>query len=732
MQRTLMTILMLALAVGLTIALVSNDGADQPAEPADRPETTQPAEAESPDAAAEPSEPAAEPAVPAKPADEPAAEPQPQAAVSPIAGLKVQPVTQTQPEPVIGSTVRDPEANPYTFEAKFTPWGGGIKHVLLSRYSTTVEEHIPYPVQQQAVFTDDGAGNITYKYPMAAYGVIVNGGEPVYLFNQRWQVVQEKTDDKTMATFALTLTDAADQPVLRITRTWKVTPGRYDLNLAQQFENLTDQPLQVRLTQIGPVDLGQIGGYLGDHRKVVACYLQPLRSNVESKYLTTEDTRFLRSTILDQQSAAIWPAPDTQSAQDLAWVAMTNRYFAAAVHAEVDGDKPAVKPLEHQFNVVRRLKWGPAGGDQKMALLMDSIPLRIASGQSRNLHIELYAGPQAPEILDVEPVYSKIKLGEMIEYNLGGFCAFCTFAWLADGLLAFLSFIHWLVADWGVAIIVLVALVRLILHPLTKNSQVNMMKLGKQMQALQPEIQKLKDKYKDNQPKLNQEMMNLYRERGVNPAAMGLGCLPMFLQMPIWFALYAMLFFAIELRHEPAFYGIFQAISGGNWGFLADLSSPDHFFMLPGGGFTIPLLGWIVDAVNILPVLMAFVFYFQQKYNTQATPTMSDQAAMQQKMMKFMVFLFPVFLYKAPSGLTLYILVSTTVGVIESRRVRSHIQEMEDAGHFDMSKPVEKKGPKPGGFLDRMMKAAEQRQRELEQQRKQQGKGKGGGKKRRK
>ena len=97
------------------------------------------------------------------------------------------------------------------------------------------------------------------------------------------------------------------------------------------------------------------------------------------------------------------------------------------------------------------------------------------------------------------------------------------------------------VHDWGVAIIILVGVVRLILHPITKKAQVNMMKMGRQMSALQPDMEKLKKRYKDDQKKLNQEMMKLYREKGVNPANM-LGCLPMFLQMPIWIALYAMLY----------------------------------------------------------------------------------------------------------------------------------------------------------------------------------------------
>ena len=141
--------------------------------------------------------------------------------------------------------------------------------------------------------------------------------------------------------------------------------------------------------------------------------------------------------------------------------------------------------------------------------------------------------------------------------------------------------------------------------------------------------------------------------------------------------------------------------------FLADLSSRDGFIPLPESmQITLPALG-LIDAINILPMLMGVVFFLQQKYTTAATPPASEQAAQQQKMMKWMTLLFPVFLYNAPSGLTLYILTSTTVGVIESRRVRAHLKELEESGEL-----YKKKETKPGGFMDRLSKAVEAKQKE--------------------
>ena len=183
----------------------------------------------------------------------------------------------------------------------------------------------------------------------------------------------------------------------------------------------------------------------------------------------------------------------------------------------------------------------------------------------------------------------------------------------------------------------------------------------------------------------------------------------MFLQMPIWIALYAMLFLAIELRHEPAFYGFFQLFGG--WQFLSDLSTYDSFIKFGDGGFRLPLIKTFVPAsLNILPLLMGVVFYFNQKLTTP--PPANEQAAQQQKIMKYMTLLFPVMLYPAPSGLTLYILASTAAGMIDSYIVRKHIREQEEAGTL-----FDKKQPKKAGFMHRIRQAVEARQRELAERR---------------
>ena len=192
------------------------------------------------------------------------------------------------------------------------------------------------------------------------------------------------------------------------------------------------------------------------------------------------------------------------------------------------------------------------------------------------------------------------------------------------------------------------------------------------------------------------------REHGANPLAM-LGCAPMFLQMPIWVALYATLYFAFDLRHEAAFFGLFQKITAGAWPFLADLSSADHFF----GEFDEPyrFLFWNITGINLLPILMGAMFFIQQKYMTPPpSPSMSPEQVTQQRMIRLMmIVVMPLFLYSAPSGLTLYILTSSTIGILEGRYVRKHVDELLAKGN-DPSKP------KKPGFMARLQAMAEAQQ----------------------
>ena len=182
-------------------------------------------------------------------------------------------------------------------------------------------------------------------------------------------------------------------------------------------------------------------------------------------------------------------------------------------------------------------------------------------------------------------------------------------------LLQLLRLLDSWVHNFGIAILLLATIVRLVLHPLNMSS----MKSMRAMQKLQPEMERLKEKYKNKPEAMNAAIMALYKENKVNPAG---GCLPMLLQMPLFFALYAVLFNAIDLRHAP-----FVA-----W--IHDLSAPDHVGSIAG------------FPIRVLPLIMTATGFIQQKL----TPTPPQQAMTMYLMNFFMLFVF----YELPSGLVFY------------------------------------------------------------------------------
>ena len=199
------------------------------------------------------------------------------------------------------------------------------------------------------------------------------------------------------------------------------------------------------------------------------------------------------------------------------------------------------------------------------------------------------------------------------------------FAVLAVPILRGLQFIHKFIPNYGIAIILLTIFLRLITFPLQYKSFKSM----KKMQTIQPELAKIKEKYKDEPQKMQKETMDLFKKAGANPLS---GCLPLLLQMPFFFAIYRVLYSAVELVGAP-FYG---------W--IHDLSIHDPFY--------------------VLPVLMGLAMLAQQKLTPQTTvdPT-------QQKIMMFMPVIFAFIMKSLPAGLVLYIFVSTVVGVAQQALV---------------------------------------------------------------
>lgn len=675
---------------------IQNQSGPEAAQDADLAQTNPPPQEEDP-----PSDPAS--SGDADPADssadeqpsltEPAAPAEPAPAPTQAAGrYRARPVLGDQPEPAtIGSL--GPDAG-FQAEIAFTTLGAGVRAITLSQYYKTIDRQEHYELQGARTFTSADT-QLSYTLASLSARQISIDGQSVEVFSDPFSGFAPVWRETGPGVFECLIVDQDDTPVVRLQRAFSIQPGSYEISVRQTAENLTDRELRIRWVQYGPIDLPEDqGGYRLKIRRVRFGYLWDPRADPTRQIVHADSELRNRESVIDRAKKGdlqLWPRPTSyKRAGEPVWLAQTSRYFAFAVHPLLDEQRadanlanPTANPLDKSFALANEahaitLPDDRAMGEFTLLTQLTSSVQTLGAGQTLDLSFAAYAGPLGRRQLhpNRNPVYGALGLDDMVIYNIGGPCAFCTFQWLAKFLILFLSIIHdHIVYDWALAIMLLVVCVRTLLHPITKRSQIGIMRFSKQMQKLAPKQQKLREKFRDDPKRLNQEMLKLMREEGVSYTGM-LGCLPMFLQTPIWIALYAMLYFSFDLRHEAAFFGVFQSLTGGAWPFLADLSSADNFIPFGGASFSIPLMGDITG-FNILPILLGFVFFVQQKYMTPPpSATMTPEQQAQQRMIKvMMVVMMPVFLYNAPSGLSIYFITNSMLGILESRYIRAHVDK---------------------------------------------------------
>jgi YidC/Oxa1 family membrane protein insertase len=284
------------------------------------------------------------------------------------------------------------------------------------------------------------------------------------------------------------------------------------------------------------------------------------------------------------------------------------------------------------------LPTGPAVGTLTMAYAGDEAIARVLFDGAAQVHSEIYMGPKLLEALEaVNPALHKA-----IDFGWAGI--------LAIIFLRALKLFHYVAPNYGVDIVLLTVFIRLALLPISIKSQRSMMK----MQRLQPQMTRLREKYKDNNEQLQKEMVDLYKRNHVNPLG---GCAPMALQLPIFIGLYEALMNSIELRHAPFV------------GWINDLSSPDclHIPGLP----QLPLMH--CHGLPVLVLLMGATTFIQQ----YMTPTSPDPN--QQKMMMLTPLIFTIMFINFPAGLVLYYFSSNLLGVIQQYFLNLEFQQYTPA-----------------------------------------------------
>ncbi|MBT3198599.1 MAG: membrane protein insertase YidC, partial [Phycisphaerales bacterium] len=458
----------------------------------------------------------------------------------------------------------------------------------------------------------------------------------------------------------VTFADAKANPVvIKLTKTYTVTKNDYTVAIRLQAENLSDKKLTVRLDQKGPTGV-PMESHRSDERYAVWGQLDEeneISPEVELKTKLEKEKKGVRK--------VLGTTAGKKEERPIVWVGQGNKFFVSLFYL-----KPEVADRIQAANYNAEVYCQGENETTESLTHITGIDIpawTLAPKATKTLEFDLFAGPKLRAMFsDADDKLYKAqyeKLNYLGAINLRS--CFCTFDLLTFGMMWLLNiFASVAGGNYGIAIFILVILVRIALHPLSKKGQVSMAKSQKAMKKLQPSIAKLKEKYANDRATLQKETMLLYKTQGANPMAGMVGCLPMMLQMPILIALWTGLNAAVELRHT----GLLPI-----W--ITDLAAPDALFPL---GFTIPVLD--VSTLNLLPLLLGAAMFMQTKLNPAMATASTPEQETQQKMMKYMMPIMMVFFfYSAPSGLSLYFLTSTAFGILEATIIRKHIAEQEAA-----------------------------------------------------
>ncbi len=373
-----------------------------------------------------------------------------------------------------------------------------------------------------------------------------------------------------------------------LTKTYTFEPDSYLIGLTVVLKNASEKVLkdQLVLSVRKPLEADQGYGFVGP-----SALIDDKLEQVKPKKIADQD----------------------EYKGKIKWISVEDRYFLSSIipGAEING---SMKLAANEDVVVNQLV---------------NPMFELSPGEKQAFNYYVFMGPKSMDLLD--------SLG----HDLGKALNFGFFNVIAKPCLWFMNKIHSVVPNYGIAIILLTLFTKIILWPLGNKSYKSM----SEMKKLQPLMTEIREKHKGDKQKMNQELMALYKTYKVNP--MG-GCLPMVLQIPVFFALYRMLYQAIELRHAPFFF----------W--INDLSAPDRLFDF---GFSIPFME-PPYGIPVLTIIMGATMLLQQKMS----PPPGDPT--QAKMMMLMPVVFTFIFINFSSGLVLYWLVNNVLSISQQYYVQ--------------------------------------------------------------
>jgi YidC/Oxa1 family membrane protein insertase len=468
-------------------------------------------------------------------------------------------------------------------EARLTDFGGAIKNVALKKYPAVKGKPEPFVFNEQ------------HADPMLAF---TQESFPGLGRTTRYELVSQSPTEVVFRTVW--------ENRLEITRRYTITPtgapagqaDPYQLRHELLFKNLTGETITLPRFALSLGTAAAVNSL--DHGLYLA-----------TGYNTGADIEFVKRSDLEASPilgrigfGSVTPLPLIETTAPIVWGSVENQFFASILTPDQPG----------RGLTTRRVEFAPFPDTNVAAVGVTGAAsfevAALAPGAETKLGFDLYTGPKE---------YKRLSNADVFKHDQDKVMQFGFFKWFSQALISIMTVIHGWVPNWGWAIVLTTLFLKIVFLPLTLSAS----KSAKRMQKLQPEMQTLREKFKDNPQKMQQATMELFKKHRVNPVG---GCLPILITIPFFVGFFSMLQSAAELR--------FAEFLWAN-----DLSAPDTVWRIPGLG--LPL--------NIMPLLLGATMVIQMRLTPQ--PTVDN---VQAKMFKFMPYIFALFCYNFSCALSLY------------------------------------------------------------------------------
>ncbi|MBX6311642.1 MAG: membrane protein insertase YidC [Isosphaeraceae bacterium] len=554
---------------------------------------------------------------------------------------KPEPVPRVEPDQlVMGST--DPQSG-YNLKVQLTQDGAGVESVASAWYEAERVEGQKKKQPLLLIQPDLFAESPSFALELLRAGQVeapngAGGKAPeaksFHLDEKAWEVVREGEGGPIVRSIKdqagrvgqeVRFRTTVPELGVEVTKTYRLFQGQDGFTLAITFASPeTEQPFRYRLE--GPHGIPIEGEwYTGTFRDVFVAQVSGGSTKVETQ---TADT-----------VAKYADRPERYQSLPLKFAGVENQYFAVFLEPDPVPTTDAQRwdyetiPIVIHEHPAERYK-----SDVSVAVI--SRELRVGPNAPITHVYRIFAGPKTLAALapyGAEELASYRKGQLPILGPLGSKVGRYVIAPLLEA-------IHGVIHNYGIAIIILVILIRLVLFPLSRKQAI----MAKKMQDLQPLLNELKEKYKDDKERFTREMLALQRRHGVNMFG---GCLPALIQIPIFIGLWQALNNSVALRHARFLW-------------IDDLAAPDKLFKFPFDMPSVPLIGYYIGPYfNILPLISAALFFVHTKlFSPPATTPEQEQT---QKMMKFMMIFMTIMLYRVPAGLGIYFITNTTWALCE-------------------------------------------------------------------